>query len=75
MKALDLKIEISKILKISVDELEENAGLGITHNWDSFGQVQIMMFLEDKFDIEIDEDSLEKYSTLENILEVFEIMI
>ena len=62
---------IAEILSCQVEELDDNSALGLTPQWDSLSHVSIMLFLEERFGIEINEQSLEKYRTMTAIKELF----
>ena len=64
--------EIAALLKITEGALDPGAGLGVTANWDSMAQVEIMMLLEQRFGVRVDEHSIEKYATLANIINLAE---
>jgi len=65
---LELKTEISKILSCDIDKLLQDAGLDSHPTWDSIAHIDIMLFLSEKCGIEISDQTIEKYSKLENIL-------
>ena len=68
MNKSELIHQISQILKVSPKDLDTTAALGFTESWDSFAHVEIMLLLEEKFLIEMNEVTLEKYSSLKSIL-------
>ncbi len=68
----DIIREIAALLKITEDALGPGAGLGVTANWDSMAQVEIMMLLEQRFGVRVDERSLETYANLDNITNLVE---
>ena len=63
----ELIVEIAKILKLSPNEVNEKSALGVTPSWDSFAQVEIIMFLEQNLSIEVNQDNIEKYTNLADI--------
>ena len=68
----DIIREIAALLKITDDALGPAAGLGVTANRDSMAQVEIMMLLEQRFGVRVDERSLETYANLDNITNLVE---
>ena len=62
--------EIAKILNVDEKDLGENSALGETANWDSFTHVEILLFIEQTFNIEINEQTIETYTNLSNILKL-----
>ena len=65
---LEIKTEISKILSCDIDKLLQDAELNSHPTWDSIAHIDIMLFLSEKCGIEISDQTIEKYSKLENIL-------
>lgn len=60
--------DLAEILKVSPESLTGECGLGSIAQWDSVAQIDIMIYLEKNYNIEINESSLDIYSTLKNIL-------
>lgn len=72
-----MKTSKSELLQIVADfleccpsELTPDAGLNNHPTWDSIAQIDIMLFLSENFGIEISDTTIEKYSKIENILEL-----
>jgi acyl carrier protein len=59
---------IATALECDPTSLNATSALGHHYNWDSFGQLSIMVELEDKYKIEINEDNISKLITFKNIL-------
>ena len=70
LKKDEFLIEFSKIIKVPVDQITENEALGTTPSWDSFAHVEILILLEKEFEIEIDENTLNWYISLNRILKL-----
>lgn len=66
----ELKVRIAKILQISVEDLNAESEIGKTRGWDSFTHVELLLFLEEAFNITLSEASLAYYSKLKNILKL-----
>jgi len=58
---------LADILRCHPDDLVPDSGLGHTAHWDSLAQLSIMLLLEDRFGIEISDETIRKYSTLSAI--------
>jgi acyl carrier protein len=58
---------IATALECKPISLNENSALGHHYNWDSFGQLSIMVELENKYKIEINEENITKLVTFKNI--------
>ena len=70
MNKSELINQISQILKVSPKDLDSTADLGLSESWDSFAHVEIMLLLEENFLIEMNEVTIEKYSSLKSILDL-----
>jgi acyl carrier protein len=64
--------DIAIILKVSPDRLNKNSSIGSIPEWDSFSHIEIMLYLEEKYDLLIDEHSIEKLVKIKNILREIE---
>jgi acyl carrier protein len=42
------------------------------YGWDSFGHLQIILALESEYGIEVNDEAVEKYTTMRAILECYE---
>lgn len=64
--------EIAKIaaMNLKCDEKQINlkSGLGHHYNWDSLAHVTLMLSLEEKFGVTIDETNIATLNTIEQIL-------
>lgn len=63
---------IAKQLHIEIDEISMDSHLKNDLNADSIDAVDIIMALEDRFDIEFDDEDLEKLETIEDVVEYIE---
>jgi len=70
MERNELLNELSKIIGVPVEKITGQEQLGTTPGWDSFAQVEIMLVLEKKFQIKIDEKSMNEFITLDRILKI-----
>lgn len=68
--SLSLKADIAAIMSVKADDLPPDAELGVTPAWDSVVHLDIMLFLEERYGIEIDEGSIARFSKLAAILEL-----
>ena len=64
---LDVVNDVALILKVSPDSLNDESKLGSIAQWDSMTHIDIMLYLEKNFDIQVDEKSIEFYSDFKNI--------
>lgn len=64
--------EIVKIaamtLKCDANQINLKSGLGHHYNWDSLAHVALMLSLEEKFGVTIDETNIAALDTIERIL-------
>ena len=72
MTKLELIDKIRAVLGMSAADLDIDGSLGLTGGWDSLAHVEIMMILEAEFLIEITNDTIDYYSSIERILELVE---
>ena len=63
---------IAEQVNRSVDELDPSMDFIDDLNMDSIELVELIMSVEDEFDIEIDEDRLEKVRSIGNVLDLLE---
>jgi len=63
----ELKTFVSSVLNISLDVLDDDAELGITPGWDSMAYLRLLSALEREYNIELNEDTVEKYRKLSAI--------
>lgn len=70
MERTELLNELSNILKIPVENINGFEQLGTTPSWDSFAHVEIMLFLEKEFNVELNEESMNEFSSMDRILKI-----
>ncbi|OCL85618.1 acyl carrier protein [Arcobacter porcinus] len=63
---------ISDILNISSSSLSDESNYCNTNGWDSMATTNIIIALEEKFDIDIELDDAEKFTSIKNILEILQ---
>jgi len=68
IKAIEL---VAIALKCEAAELDQDSKIYSHPNWDSLGHLSIMIELEQKFNIEVNEITIEKYSLISSIAEFF----
>ncbi len=65
--------ELIKLIALALETDEESitpeTGLGKHYNWDSLGHVAIMVELEKKYDIEINDENIEQLLNFSDIKE------
>ena len=67
-----LKEIIIEQIKIDPDEITLDSNLSKDLEADSLDQVEVLMALEDEFDIEIPDEDAEKFVTVRDIVEYLE---
>jgi len=68
----DIKEVVVEQLSVSVDEVKEDAKFVEDLGADSLDVVELVMALEEKFDIEIPDDEAEKIQTLNDVVAYIE---
>jgi len=63
---------IARLLHCAVEEVNEDSALGVTAAWDSLAHVNIMLFLQQRFSIEISETSMREFSRFPEISRLFD---
>ena len=63
----DVVKDVALILKVAPNSLNDESKLGSIAQWDSMTHIDIMLYLEKNFDIQVDEKSIEFYSDFKNI--------
>lgn len=71
-KQLDPFDVVAGALDCSRDSLSNDSAMYKDHGWDSFGHVGVITAIEDVCGINIGNDDLMKYTTMEAIIELFE---
>jgi len=68
----ELKDVIAKALECDVESIHDDAGLSNHYNWDSLGQLAIMVALEEKYHIDINEHNANQFLSLAQIIKYLE---
>ena len=55
---------VADVVKVPVGELNADSGLGTVQNWDSMKHTNLVLALEDAFDIGFDFDELDQIVTI-----------
>jgi acyl carrier protein len=63
---------VAAILQCRVEELTPDSSMTTHPKWDSFAHLDIMLALAEHFRINIDEDSIARYSVLAGIIDLYE---
>ena len=63
---------VADALQIKKSELTLNSCMGETPNWDSLNHISVICAIETACEINIKDDDLLKYSTIKNIILLFE---
>lgn len=63
-----LKFIISNCCQIQPSAVKEDAGVNMTPNWDSFGHLQIMMCIEQEFNVSLDTKTIAALTSYKDIL-------
>ena len=63
---------ISQELNIDIDKVTQDAHLFDDLNFDSLDSVQVVLELENEFDIEIADDEIDNVRTVQNILDLID---
>lgn len=71
MKERVLEI-IADQFNVNVDDLTENTDFVEDLNADSIELVELVMSLEDEFDVEVEDEALEKIKTIGDVLDYIE---
>lgn len=64
----ELKALIAEALKCEIKSITPNSGLGKHHKWDSLGHVAIMVALEKKYGIVVDDSNINQLSSFTDII-------
>ena len=59
---------MSRILKVPISSLSDDTGLDNLDEWDSLGHTNIILELEDVFDISFDFEELDQIITIKEIV-------
>ena len=59
---------IRRVVKIPAAKLNKDSGLGLVEGWDSLKHTELILQLENEFDISFDFHELDKITSVERIL-------
>ena len=59
---------VSEIIKVSISNLNQNYCLGNPSTWDSMAHTNLILMLEEAFDVSFEFDELDKVITIEAII-------
>jgi acyl carrier protein len=63
---------LANALECSPDKLNLDSTLGNPPNWDSIGHLNIMLALEEAYNISIDDDTIRRYTAMDAIVARYE---
>ncbi|PCI40922.1 MAG: hypothetical protein COB46_05490 [Rhodospirillaceae bacterium] len=63
---------VATVLNCDPSKLSSESGIMTQPGWDSFAQIEIMIYLSEVYSIEIDDKNIEKYSNIKSIVDAFE---
>ena len=63
---------IAEVLQTNISNINEKSDYNNTNGWDSLATTNIIVALEEEFDIDIELDDAEKFISVENILKILE---
>lgn len=72
---MEIKDRLISIIKENTDnkyEITPDTNLFTELNIDSFGKIMIINSIEDEFSIEVDEDDIEKFATVNEIVDILQ---
>lgn len=61
---------LSQNLKISLEEVSKNLGMKDVNNWDSLSHMNIIVTIEDEFNIQLTGDEIAEMTTFDKIREI-----
>jgi acyl carrier protein len=70
MNSLEIREIMSKVFEIEVSEISDIASQKDIVKWDSLQHLNLIVEIEDKFDISIDPEDISAMVTVEKIIEV-----
>jgi len=70
MNSLEIREIMSKVFEIEVSEITDIASQKNIVKWDSLQHLNLIVEIEDKFDISIDPEDISAMVTVEKIIEV-----
>ena len=70
MNSLEIRVIMSKVFEIDLSEISNNANQKDIMKWDSLQHLNLIVEIEDKFDISIDPEDISVMVTVEKIIEI-----
>ena len=70
MNSLEIRGIMSKVFEIDLSEISNNANQKDIMKWDSLQHLNLIVEIEDKFDISIDPEDISVMVTFEKIIEI-----
>ena len=70
MNSLEIREIMSKVFEIDLSEISNNTNQKDIMKWDSLQHLNLIVEIEDKFDISIDPEDISVMVTVEKIIEV-----
>jgi acyl carrier protein len=68
----EIRAIMARVLRLAVDRIGPDAAIGNVPNWDSTAHMRIMLALEDKFGVELNETQMTEMTSLSKIYAVVE---
>jgi len=59
---------VATVLKVKEETITPDSGYGISAGWDSMNHLEIFTAFETEYNITIPDESIEKYTTMEEII-------
>ena len=70
MNSIEIRGIMSKVFEIDLSEISNNANQKDIMKWDSLQHLNLIVEIEDKFDISIDPEDISVMVTVEKIIEI-----
>jgi acyl carrier protein len=67
MSFVKTKYLLAKILACPPEEISENCAMGVHPRWDSLAHMRLLVTLEEEYNIEITDNSIEQLINFENL--------
>lgn len=61
---------LANVLKIDINKITDESSAENTPNWDSLRQMNIIIALEEEYEIEFSDDEIFELSSLKNIIKI-----
>lgn len=70
MNNLEIKEIMSKVFEIDVNTISDNASQKEINKWDSLQHLNLIVEIEDKYNISIDPEDISEMITIDKIIEI-----